>query len=488
MNLLSGKHMGTLILPLALSVCTAASPLLPAGKSEYDFIYDRLERNEALSLEIYNYQLGPFDNNGGNFSFGAFNYLADAPSTKLTVFSFFGEDFYSTKARSPAGFESLRGGIVATPIEKLFVYGNFVLDEWKAEDENYTGKKWRGLAGGVEQAFIHYHLKPLELTVGRFASFWGPRNSLVLSSRNALDGFGYHFHWGRLVLSYRLAKLDGLNPEDDNVEQFENRFFAGHRLDIHFSRRFRLGLFETVIFGGPGRQIDLLYLNPIVFFHADQINDGVDDNTLVGLDFVVKPRLGVKLYGQLLVDDFQIENSSQGDQEPDQYGMVLGTDLVEVMSGLDVNVEYSRVTNWTFNQPLERNRYLFHRDLIGNARGNDYETWRLGLKRWFSDETALSAEFSHRRQGEGRPTAEWTAPWLETEGDYAEPFPTGVIETTESASLRFQSFLFNHFYIDARGGVNWYDNYSHIESVKRTEPFVRIRVSTFFSTPINIDW
>ncbi len=471
-----------------LSSGATASPVIPVGKAEYDFVYDRLVRSETLSGDIYNYQLGPYDNNGGEFSFGPFGYLADAPSKKLTLFSFVGEDFYSARSQAPAGFESLRAGIVATPVERLFVYGNFVLDEQKAEDENYTGKKWRGLAGGVEQAFIHYHLKPIEITLGRFASFWGPRNSLVLSSGNALDGFGYSFHWGRLVLSYRLARLDGLSPEEDGVEQFENRFFAGHRLDIHFSRWLRMGFFETIIFGGPGRQIDLLYLNPIIFFHADQLNEGVDDNTLLGMDFVFRPRPGVKLYGQLLVDDFQIDNSSQGDQEPDQYGVILGSDLVDMMPGLDINLEYSRVTNWTFNQALDRNRYLFNGELIGGAPGNDYEMWRLGVRRWFGDETALASEFAYRRQGEGKPTAEWTAPWLETEGEYTEPFPTGIVETTRSASLRLQSFLFNHFFVDARAGVNWYDNYLHIEDDSRTEPFVNVRISTFFSAPVDVDW
>ena len=370
----------------------------------------------------------------------------------------------------------------------MFVYGNFVLDEQKADDENYTGKKWRGLAGGVEEAFVHYRLKPMEITVGRFASFWGPPNSLVLSPDNALDGLGYSFHWGRLVLSYRLAKLDGLNPDEDDVEQFENRFFAGHRLDIHFARWLRMGFFESIIFGGPGRQVDLLYLNPIVFFHADQLNEGMDDNTLVGLDFVVKPRQGLRLYGQLLIDDFQIDKDTQGDQEVDQYGVIFGMDLAEVMPSMDFNLEYSRIADWTFNQALERNRYLYNGQLIGGALGNDYEQLNVSLKKWFGENTAASTNFAYRRQGEGRVTAEWTAPWLDTEGDYDEPFPTGVVETTRSASVRLRSFLLNHFYLDTQAGIDWIDNYRHVDGDNQSLPFVRLQISTFFSAPVNIDW
>ncbi|UCE25518.1 MAG: hypothetical protein JSU74_05580, partial [Candidatus Zixiibacteriota bacterium] len=396
------KRILMVLLFLILPVPLCASPLLPVGLPEYDFVYDRLIRSETQSYDLYDYQLGPFGDNGGNFSFGPFEYLKSAAAERMTLFSTVGEDFYSAKLTSPSGFESLRGGVAAVPLNKLFVYANFLLDERKAKDDSYTGKKWRGLAGGVEQAFASYRSRPFEVTLGRFASFWGPRNSLVLSSTNALDGFGYSFYWGRLVLTYRLARLDGLNPDEDDVDQFENRFFAGHRLDIHLSRWLRIGLFETIIFGGPGRQVDLLYLNPIVFFHADQLNEGVDDNTLIGFDYVLKPRLGVKLYGQLLIDDFQIDDRSQGDQEPNQYGIILGAQTVDLMPATDLELEYSRVANWTFNQALERNRYLFNSDLIGAATGNDYETWQLTCTRWLREYTAVSARLAYRRQGEGR--------------------------------------------------------------------------------------
>lgn len=488
MNKKSVKRILWILLFLAFPLNLTATPVLPVGKAEYDFVYERLVRSDILSYEVYDYQLGPYDNNHGQFSFGPFDYLSSLDPNSLSIFSFVGENFRSAKNQSPAGFESLRGGVAASPVKGMFVYGNFVLDEQKAEDDNYTGKKWRGLAGGVEEAFIHYRLKPLRITLGRFASFWGPRNSLVLSPNNALDGLGYSFHWGRLVLSYRLAKLDGLNPDEDDVEQFENRFFAGHRLDIHFAKWLRMGFFETIIFGGPGRQVDLFYLNPIVFFHADQLNEGMDDNTLVGFDFVVKPRTGLRLYGQLLIDDFQIDKETQGDQETDQYGVLFGADLAEVMPSVDLNIEYSRVTNWTFNQALDRNRYLFNGDLIGGALGNDYEHLNMSFKRWFGDNTAVSTNLVYQRRGEGRVTAEWTAPWFDTEGDYSEPFPTGTVETTKSASLRFSSFLLEHFYIDTEAGISRVDNYLNIEGDNRDLPFMRLQVSTFFSTPVSIDW
>ena len=210
-----------ILIILSQAGLSRASSVLPVGQAEYEFVYDRLERGEALTFGDYSYQLGPYEDLGDEFSFGPFEFLQQLPSTRLAVFSFAGEDFYAEKDRSAEGFEAIRGGVAASPVENMFVYGNFLLDEREAEDPSYTGKKWRGLAGGVEQAFMHYRLKKFEFMVGRFASFWGPRHSMVLSSKNALDGFGYSFHWGRLVLSYRLARLDGLDPDSDDVEKYE---------------------------------------------------------------------------------------------------------------------------------------------------------------------------------------------------------------------------------------------------------------------------
>jgi len=481
------KRILLILLFLVLPTFATAVSLLPIGKIEYDFVYDRLERDEVLSLADYSFQLGPYDASSGR-SFGPFAYLADIPSNKLILFSLTGEDFCSAHAESPCGYESIRGGVAASPIERLFVYGNFVLDEHKAKDEFYTGKKWRGLAGGVEEAFLYFSWRQFEITAGRFASYWGPRNSLVLAPTNALDGFEYSFHWGRLSLSYRLAKLDGLNPEEDGVDEFENRFLAAHRLDIHLSRTLRVGAFESVVYGGPGRQVDLLYLNPIMFFHVDQLNEGIDDNSLLGLDVTFKPLRGLKLYGQLLVDDFQVEKESQGDQEPDQYGFTGGVFMVDLWPSLDFSMEYTRVTNWTFNQVLPRNRYLLNNDLIGAASGNDYELLTVKSTRWFGDDLCLSGNFAYRLQGEGRVTDEWTAPWLEVDGDYSEPFPTGVVEKTRSIWLGFKAFLVNHFYTDVEAGVRWYESLQHVYGNDGSQPFVRVRMSSFFSAPVKVDW
>lgn len=464
-----------------------ADGIIPVGRVEYDFVYDRLEREETRSLDRFDYQLGPYQISDSSQALFPFGYLSNLGQNRLGLFSFAGEDFHSQKEARASAYETVRGGLVARPHPKLFVYGNFVLDEAMAKSATYTGKKWRGLAGSVENAFINYRHSIFDFTLGRFSSFWGPRNSLVLGANVAMDGFGYSIRWGKLSLSYRLARLDGLSPDADSTLQFENRYFAGHRLDIHLKDNLRLGFFETVIFGGPGRQIDLFYLNPILFFHADQLNEFVDDNTFMGIDFTYKPKTGWKLYGQLIVDDFQVDNKELADNEPNEIAFMLGSYAVNIIDATDLRIEYTRVTNRTFNQSHERNRYTFKNELIGSALGNDYDLFSSNITRWLNSNLNIGLNISYMRQGEGRVSAEWDTPWMETEGDYFESFPTGTVWSTAKLSLSTSGFVSDFLFFALEGGIEPHKNYQNINSDDRTLPFALIKLSTFFNSLISVE-
>ena len=474
------------VLSCLFVTATVSAGVLPLGQNEFEFVYDRLERTGTLTLDNYDYQLGPYVFDDNRFDFGPFEYLKHLEQDELRLFADVAEDFRAKKDLRAQGYETLRAGIAGQPFENLFVYGNFVLDEELAEDETYTGKKWRGFAGDVERAFVHFRSGAFNLTAGRYASFWGPRNSLVLAGNVELDGFGYTYRWGRLAVSYRLARLDGLSPETDNTAFYENRYFAGHRFDFHFSPKLRVGLFETVVFGGPGRQLDFYYLNPLIFFHGSQVNEGTNDNTMVGFDFDCKPRAGVKIYGQALFDDVQFDDEVQSDREPDEYGILAGAYLVDLLASVDIRLEYSRVTNRTFNQILTRNRYVFNGDLLGGALGNDYDFSRIEFSRWFSSDIRAAAEIGYLRKGEGRVTDEWSEPWMEIEGDFTEPFPTGTVEETLRLALGFKAFVRDMFFVDIYAGLDRVENFDHVSGDDRTRPFFNLYLSTFVSGALNL--
>ncbi|HVP07285.1 MAG TPA: capsule assembly Wzi family protein [Candidatus Acidoferrum sp.] len=465
----------------------AGSGFSPAGQPEYDFLYDRFERLEANSLDRFDYQLGPYRLDRIDSVIGPFAWLTQLSDHKIATFAYAGESLRAARLARGHGYASLRGGIAAQPSAKLYINANLILDEQRAKDPTYTGKKWRGFAGDIENAWANYQTGGFDLTLGRFASFWGNRRSLVLGDNAPMDGLAYSYRWGRLTISYRLGQLRGLDPAHDSVPDYVNRYFAGHRFDLHFSNSIRAGIFETIVFGGPGRPIDLYYLNPLIFFHGAQLNEGHDDNSSVGLDFSVKPRQGCNLYGQLLIDDFQFDRKTQGDQKPNMYGLQAGGYFADVIPSLDIRAEYSRVSNWTFNQRLKQNRYLYDNRLISAALGDDYDLTTISAFRWFGDQKCASLNLRLWRQGEGSVTAPWTEPWLQVVGSYSEKFPTGVVQTTFTSSLGFKGFLFDHIFIDGEAGLDFVRNLGHVNSDNRTLPFVNLRISAFSNAIVSME-
>lgn len=463
-----------------------SSGVIPLGNNEFDFLYDRLERSSALALDRFDWQSGPYRFDQLRFTPKFLQSISSVSGEKLAVFGSLAEETRFRTHYDPTGYESYRGGLAARPAKGLFVYGDFVLDQARAVDPTYHGKKWRGLAGDVEQAFASYQTKHFDLLIGRFGSFWGVRHSLVLGPMARMDGFGYTYHLGRLSLTYRLAALDGEPPPTDSIGLFINRYWAGHRLDLHLSNRLRVGVFEAMVWGGPGRTIEPAYLNPLLSFHTFQLNRGPNDNSFVGVDFDYKPTTGLKLYGQLLIDDFQIDKKSQGDQKPNMFGVLGGFYWADLSPKWDLEAEYSRVTNRTSNQFFIWNRYLYEGHPISAALGNDYDLATVSAYRWFGDQIRGAVNLALYRQGEGQITDAWTQPWLEISGPYHEKFPSGVVEKRFTLSLGLKGHISDYLYIDATAGIDRILNRDHIADNSHAEPFVNLKLSAFAGTILGL--
>ncbi|MCX6825774.1 MAG: hypothetical protein NTV06_00700, partial [candidate division Zixibacteria bacterium] len=155
--------------------CSYAAILFPVGPPENQFIYEAIRREEIISGEFrLNHNVAPFNLKEIGIRHPLALFDKGLSYEKLSPFFSGSENFTSAKYERAKGYESIRGGYIARPTENLFVYSNFLLDEQMAKDPGYTGKKWRGLAGEIETAFISYSRNHLNILFGRFASNWGP--------------------------------------------------------------------------------------------------------------------------------------------------------------------------------------------------------------------------------------------------------------------------------------------------------------------------
>jgi len=486
-----------IILLIGLPIKCMAQLFHPLGGDAFSFEYERIVRIgiDRQQLE-YLSPIGPYSirtiRNAESERISPTLRLLDPLSVQVSgaaddrmILAALAAERYRT-ARGVRGDDlpSLTGGFSYYPGSHFGAAVFVNLDRARAVDPEYTGKVYRGLAGGIETAVLGFQKGRISMTLGRQRIFWGPQriNLLISETAEPLDLLSASYRTRRLTFSFLFARLDGSRPDEIDSLRFpddrfkDNRYLVGHRLDLNLHRTLRVGLFETVLFGGEGRPPELYYLNPLQFFHAAQLNENEDDNTILGVDFTFLPAKGVCAYGQFLVDDFQIDDETAGDREPNEWGVMIGMRTAgRIASPIpDIKLEYTRLSNRTYHQRIPRNRYLYRNQLIGHPLGPDADSVALSLRFWPHEPFYSEIEFAYCRKGEGSIHKPWDEPWLLTTGDYDESFPTGTVERSILIALRmsgfvpFSEYTRNHVFISVDAGWGEIRNYLNVEGAFKT--------------------
>lgn len=294
--------------------------------------------------------------------------------------------------------------------------------------DRYYGYRWRGVKAKTDQLYLRWSGDKSFFQVGKDYIRYGM--GLAISGHDPYENIqagvslGDHFK-----LHCFLGKLDGWVSQ----ETFVNRFLAGHRAEISFGA-VQMGISEFVIYGGPGRTAEMYYMLPLYIYLGEQDNRQIDDNVIWDADLkIVKPPF--RLTGEIMIDDFQIESKTAGDREPIEAGLGLQADwaIASQPCYITTSLCYRMITNWTFNQNKDWNRFLFESHPIGAEEGNDFDrlSWKLSATAPFGLGTG---EVYYRRKGQGMIEDPWTCPW-ETDSTWHQTFPTGVVERTVGFQL-----------------------------------------------------
>jgi len=369
----------------------------------------------------------------------------------------------------------------------FFALTRYMIDENLAKDPNYEGKIWSGFAGDAAQAYLAFNLPYFKVLLGRERIAWGQKSTqeLVLSA-NAfpLDMVKIQGNWGIFEGTAFFAYLSPITTQDSSGDlSHVNRYLSGHRMSFNLFSVAHVGLSETVIYGGKNRQLEAYYLNPLLWYHAAQLNEKRDDNTFFAFDFNLRPKRKVLLYGEFLIDDLQIEKKSQQDQEPNELGYSGGFSILDIFGfkGTELNMEYMRINNWTFNQKEEYNRYLNRKKPLGNPLGPDTDQFSASLSAWLRRGLKSKITYQRRRCGEGRVDSPWSEPWMLTEGNYEEKFPSGVVETMNNFGITMGYSYANIFRCEL--SWNYFDlvNCQNIQDRKEDFNQVNLNLSFHFS-------
>lgn len=126
------------------------------------------------------------------------------------------------------------------------------------------------------------------------------------------------------------------------------KHIAAHRLDIIPLSWLQIGLQEAVIYGERG--FDLSYLNPVSVYFSEEHDNGDQDNMLLGLDLLIRPARGYKVWTEILLDDFRFGKLGS-DFYGNKAGLISGVSMV-LPGGLlpeEIGFEYSALRPFTYS-------------------------------------------------------------------------------------------------------------------------------------------
>jgi hypothetical protein len=301
---------------------------------------------------------------------------------------------------------TLRALLEAGPVTAAMrAYG----DRRLREDPDFLGKKDRVLAGRTEEAYLAASWRLGTVQLGRVARSWGLPGLLGLQLSPA--PYSYDHLYARIGtqkvgLATVVARLDDdfatFDPRDTTRAQ---RWFSASRLALRFGS-VDVGLTQSLVHGGAGRGFDLGLANPVSFLALSQYAENKQFNIAFGGDVLWRAPRGMLLGGQLLVDDFQIDDCALCG-EPPSLGVALSAEGVPLAGGSRLFANYVRVTNLTYR--AERRWESFTAAGVGLGQwASDFDELRVGIDAGPVLPLPVRGYVAYRRQGEG---------------DYRRPYP-----------------------------------------------------------------
>jgi hypothetical protein len=331
---------------------------------------------------------------------------------------------------------------ISVPVgNHVVLYNGMDLDQTKADDPLYTGKKWKNLVYYTEQAYFSGIWDRMRIKFGRDFLRWGSGTGGTLLFSDVcrpMDQFTGSFDIGPFRYTFVTSFLDAMSFPSKSADSLDDRrverYLSAHRLNARlFGGRVEVAVTEAVLYGGLHRPPDWVYMNPFALYHGEQLDRKDQANTLGTLDAFVYPARNWRLNGSLLIDDIQVEKKITDDLEPNEIGWLAGSEWADPfrLSGLAVFGEYVRVANRTYKTPTPWETVVFQDVPIGHPVGNDFDRWTVGFSQWIGSGAFCAVSYGQTRKGEGSLFTPWDAPWksFTVEQGYSEPFPTGIVET-----------------------------------------------------------
>lgn len=246
---------------------------------------------------------------------------------------------------------------------------------------------------GIE-AVLALQLPWFRLELGQQRPGWGPGNhgGLLLSANMPpAPGLKLSAEIGRVRFTSAHFTLSGLTRP---------RYLAAHRLEWQVRPGIVLAGNETVLYAG--RPAELIYLNPLVPYHVAEHHQGDRDNNMLSVDFKIRVKNRLKIYGEFFLDDMTLSQNLLR-YYGNKFAFLIGAQALAPFrySNLELNLEYARIEPFVYSHYIPGNIYVHRSQIIGHWLGPNADDLRVSLGYRPQRDLQALCSFERIRHGKG---------------------------------------------------------------------------------------
>lgn len=345
-------------------------------------------------------------------------------------------DFQETQTRFPLYVREWVGGQTQQPARVM--PGQGIRKTFKGDPTQYDFAYSSGWVNWELSRFFN-------LQFGYGKNFIGEGYRSLLLSDNA-----FNYPYLRIQTSFWKVQYTNLFTELRDINTtlpdgtFPRKYMVSHYLSMNIGKKINVGLFEAVVYGDSlgTRGFEAAYLNPILFYRPVEFAIGSNGgNVLLGLQASYQASRRLEAYGQLVFDEFKIDELRAGDGWwGNKFGIQLGLKGQLQQPELQYRIEFNTVRPYTYGHAETLQNYGHYNQSLAHPLGGNFRELVAQLNyyrgRWFAE-----AQLNYQQIGLDSLGSHWGSNvYLDNndrEQEYGNTIGQGVSTSNLIAQLRF---------------------------------------------------
>ncbi len=240
-------------------------------------------------------------------------------------------------------------------------------------------------------------------SVGKGKQFWGAgyRSLFLSDNTNPYPYLKANVSVWKIKYVWLVSFLQDRIYYDTTGTGWQPKYTASHLLSWNLTKWFNLNLFETVVWRGRDslgvRNLDVNYLNPIIFYRPVEFSLGSPDNVIMGGGWNLKILKKVLVYNQFIFDEFKLAEIKSGNNWwGNKYGYQIGTKVY--LKHLILQTEYNWVRPFTYSHGSALEAYGAWQQPLAHPLGANFNEW-LMIVRYQKGKHSLRLFLSESQRG-----------------------------------------------------------------------------------------